>query len=131
MAEFISLIRKGPCVYTVRMVIRSVAMLNIATPRLSPVEWQDVQAALNAVADCGCTEPAQSGSLRSRIAHAIDAMIGRKKDAPTVLPVHLRPVRDFLCETGRTRRLAEHHIPTLAAQGFSRAQIDALALLGA
>lgn len=106
-------------------------MLTIATPQLSPAEWQDVRATLSAVADCGCAEPAAAGSLRSRIGHAVDALIGPKTAAPAPLPVHLRPVRDFLCETGRTRRLAERHVPSLSAQGFSRAQIEALALLGA
>ncbi|EQB31124.1 hypothetical protein [Sphingobium ummariense] len=83
-------------------------MLNIATPRLSPAEWQDVKATLNAVADIRCgTRPAEQ------------------------LPERYRPVRAFLCETGRTRRIAEAHVPDLAEQGFSRAQIEALALLGA
>jgi hypothetical protein len=40
-------------------------------------------------------------------------------------------VREFLCESGRTRAIAERHVPALAAQGYSRAQIEALALLGA
>ncbi len=106
-------------------------MLNIATPRLSPAEWQDVQAALSAVANCGCAPPAAAGTLRSRIAHAVDSLIGPKKDGPVELTAQLSPVRDFLCETGRSRRIAERHVPTLAAQGFSRAQIEALALLGA
>jgi hypothetical protein len=83
-------------------------MLNIATPRLSPAEWQDVQAALTAVADCGC-------STRRT------AMVSPK----------MRPLRDFLCESGRARRISEPHVPALAAQGFSRAQIEAMALLGA
>lgn len=106
-------------------------MLNIATPSLSPAEWQDVKATLSAVADCGCGEPAAAGWLRSHIRHAVDVLIGLKKGALTEVPVHLRSVRDFLCESGRTRRLAERHVPMLARQGFSRAQIEALALLGA
>ncbi|HAF40283.1 MAG TPA: hypothetical protein DCG90_00685 [Sphingobium sp.] len=106
-------------------------MLTIATPRLSPAEWQDVQATLAAVADCGCGQPAAAGSLRSRISHAVDVLIGPRKNAPATPPAHLAPVRDFLCETGRTRRIAERHVPTLSAQGYSRAQIEALALLGA
>jgi hypothetical protein len=105
-------------------------MLNIATPRLSPAEWQDVKAALHAVADCGCGEPVERGALRSRIGHALDALIGPKK-TPAALPEQMRPIRDFLCESGRNRRIAERHIPTLTAQGFSRAQIEAMALLGA
>ncbi|KQN04242.1 hypothetical protein ASE85_20825 [Sphingobium sp. Leaf26] len=106
-------------------------MLTIATPRLNAAEWQHVQATLSAVADCGCGEPTAAGSLRSRIGHAVDVLVGPKKAAPAPLPARLHPVRDFLCETGRTRQLAERHVPTLAAQGFSRAQIEALALLGA
>jgi hypothetical protein len=106
-------------------------MLTIATPRLSPAEWQHVQQALTAVADCGCGEATAAGSLRSRVGHMVDALIGARKTVVAPLPVRLHPVRDFLCETGRTRQLAERHVPTLAAQGFSRAQIEALALLGA
>jgi hypothetical protein len=106
-------------------------MLNIATPHLSATEWQDVRSALSAVADCGCGEVVSAGWLRARIGHAVDVLIGPAKAVPAPLSAQLRPVREFLCETGRTRRIAERHIPTLTAQGFSRAQIHALALLGA
>ncbi len=106
-------------------------MLNIATPRLSPAEWQDVRTTLAAVADCGCGPSIEASASRSRFARTINRLIGAPKNRKTPLPAHLAPVRDFICETGRTRRVAETHIPTLAAQGFSRAQIDALALLGA
>ncbi len=106
-------------------------MLTIATPRLSPAEWRDVQAALSAVADCGCGQPAAAGSLRARIAHAVDALVGPNRQAQAALPDRFVPVRDFLCATGRTGRIAPGHAATLAAQGYSPAQIDALALLGA
>lgn len=106
-------------------------MLNIATPRLSPAEWQDVKATLDAVADCGCGEAVAPGPVRARIGHALDAILGPKKAGPVLLAPHLHDVREFLCESGRTRRIAERHIPTLAAQGYSRAQIEAMALLGA
>jgi hypothetical protein len=106
-------------------------MLNIATPRLSAAEWRDVQATLNAVADCGCGDRPAPGRVRARIGHALDALLGPKKVPAATLSPHLRPVRDFLCETGRARRMAERHVPALAAQGFSRAQIEAMALLGA
>lgn len=131
-ADFIPLIRQAALRYRDHVTATGTfAMLPIATPHLSPAEWHDVQAMLTAVADCGCGEPAAAGSLRSRLSHAVDAIIGPRKNAPAPIPDHLRPVRDFLCETGRTRRIAPHHVSTLAAQGFSRAQIDALALLGA
>ena len=60
-------------------------MLTIATPRLSPAEWRDVQAALSAVADCGCGQPAAAGSLRARIAHAVDALVGPNRRAQAAL----------------------------------------------
>ncbi len=106
-------------------------MLNIATPRLSPAEWQDVRATLTAMADCGCTPPPPAGSLRARLARAADALIGGKAAVRSELPARLHVVRDFLCESGRSRRIADHYLDALTAQGFSRAQIDALALLGA
>jgi hypothetical protein len=105
-------------------------MLNIATPRLSQEEWLPVQEALAAVADCGCGEGLGAGS-RSRLARWIDALVGSKAEPAPALPEELRPMRDFLCETGRTGRLAERHVGTLHAQGFTRPQIEALALLGA
>ena len=105
-------------------------MLNIATPQLSSGEWQDVKAALIAVADCGCGDPAPAGPLRSRLSQMLDAVVGAPK-TPRTVPADLLPLRDFLCETGRTRQLAERHMPALYARGFSRQQIDALALLGA
>ena len=41
-------------------------MLNIAPPELSPAEWRDVKAALIAVADCGCGDPAPAGPISGR-----------------------------------------------------------------
>ncbi|MEC3908999.1 hypothetical protein U5A82_00460 [Sphingobium sp. CR2-8] len=106
-------------------------MLNIAAPHLSPAEWRDVKATLNAVAGCGCGKASVARTFKMRFGHLLRPSMGPPKAAATSLSAPLRPVRDFLCETGRTRRLAERHIPTLTAQGFSRAQIEALALLGA
>jgi len=74
---------------------------------------------------------AAAGSLRARIAHAVDALVGPNRQAQAALPARFVPVRDFLCATGRTGRIAPAHAATLAAQGYSSAQIDALALLGA
>ena len=65
------------------------------------------------------------------IAHAVDALVGPNRQAQVALPDRFVPVRDFLCATGRTGRIAPAHAATLAAQGYSPAQIDALALLGA
>lgn len=115
------------------------ALLDTAAPRLSPAEWQDVKAALNAVADCPCGQPPLAGSLRDRVGRAAGAIAGaitghvagpRPRTVDTI-PAHLRPVRDFLCESHRTRAVARQHIPALAAQGYSPAQIEAMALLGA
>ncbi len=105
-------------------------MLNIPTPELSRDEWQSVKAALAVAARCGCAEPAPEGSLRARVGRLASAITGYAP-RPVELPAELRAVRDFLCDTSRHRRIAEHHVPALAGQGYSRGQIEALALLGA
>ncbi|WP_336974036.1 hypothetical protein [Sphingobium aromaticiconvertens] len=105
-------------------------MLKIAKPALTTAEWQEVRQALNDISTCGCTDAPRSGSIRDRIGKAIDAVTGHER-VPVTLPSRLDAVRRFTCESGRLGRVAQNHVPTLAAQGFSRAQIDAIALLGA
>lgn len=105
-------------------------MLKIATPTLTPTEWQEVKQTLNDISACGCADAPRSGSIRDRIGKAIDAVTGHER-VPVTLPSRLDAVRRFTCESGRLGRIAQSHVPTLAAQGFSRAQIDAIALLGA
>ena len=105
-------------------------MLKIATPALTTAEWQEVKQTLNDISACGCGDAPRSGSIRDRIGKAIDALTGQER-IPVILPSRLEAVRRFTCESGRLGRVAQNHVPTLAAQGFSRAQIDAIALLGA
>lgn len=105
-------------------------MLDIAAPHLTHAEWQDVRSALVAVADCGCGETRGPTSLWSRVGRSAGFVVRRAETGPA-LPPDLASIRDFLCETGRSHSLAERHIPALSAQGFSRAQIEALALLDA
>ncbi|MCE7795217.1 hypothetical protein LWE61_01460 [Sphingobium sufflavum] len=105
-------------------------MLTIATPDLSPQEWTHVRRALDTVADCGCGDPPAPGSLRDRIGRAVDAVAGRDHRQPDLSP-YQRAIRDFLCDSARVRGVAEAHVPTLHTHGFNRAQIEALALVGA
>ncbi|HEX7822588.1 MAG TPA: hypothetical protein VF463_18445 [Sphingobium sp.] len=105
-------------------------MLTIVTPDLSPQEWTGVRRALDTVADCGCGEPAVRGSLRDRIGWAVDTLAGRAHELPDLSP-RQRAIRDFLCDSARVRGIAEAHVPTLQTHGFNRAQIEALALIGA
>lgn len=109
-------------------------MLKIAPPALTAMEWQDVKQTLNGIADCGCGGPLRRAQPQGRIGRAIggaiDALIGPAPAVPA-LPPRLDAVRRFACDSARMGRVAQQHLPTLAAQGFSRAQIDAIALLGA
>jgi hypothetical protein len=110
--------------------IKEAIMLDIATPHLTQAEWRDVKSALVAVADCGCAETRNSTSLWPRVGRS--TAITSRLDETGAAPVpDLASIRDFLCETGRSHRLAERHVPALSALGFNRAQIEALALLGA
>ncbi|WP_336963001.1 hypothetical protein [Sphingobium aquiterrae] len=105
-------------------------MLDIAKPRLTDAEWDRVKSTLSAVSDCGCGTPSAKASRPSILGRAVNRLIGEARPRPA-LPPQLEAVRTFLCESGRSHSLAEQHIPTLSAQGFTRAQIEAMALLGA
>ncbi|MET0239060.1 MAG: hypothetical protein ABW184_04105 [Sphingobium sp.] len=105
-------------------------MLDIAPPQLSPSEWNGVRKALDAVAECGCTAAPPPGSIRDRLGRAVDAIAGRERPAVALSPRETA-VRDFLCDSGRTRRIAQSHVVTLGSLGFTLAQIEAMALLGA
>lgn len=105
-------------------------MLDIATPDLSPREWAGVRQALATVSEARCAEPPAPGSLRDRFGRVVDALAGREPQRASLSP-RQRAIRDFLCESGRSRRIAEDLVPTLGDHGFTRAQIEAMALLGA
>ena len=98
-----------------------------STPRLSQSEWREVQGAVRAASDCGCDNPAERSTLRKRIVTAV----ARRKKPPTLVPEHLRPLRDFLCESERLRSPAMQFAPALAGQGFTAAQIEAFGLISA
>lgn len=106
-------------------------MLDIATPDLTRHEWADVRAALAELPVYTCGEPAAPGSVRGRIGHAMDWLAGREHRVPAPLSPRQQALRDFLCESGRTRRIAEERAATLGTHGFTRAQIEAMALIGA
>lgn len=105
-------------------------MLAIAPPRLTPSEWTGVRRALDTVADCGCANPAPAGSVRDRVARAFYRLSGHEPVAIEITPQQ-RAIRDFLCESGRAGRLAEDHASALDRYGFTRAQIEAMALIAA
>jgi len=105
-------------------------MLKIATPALSPAEWTAVRHALDTVADCGCADPAPPESMRGRVARLFHALSGHEYKTPDISP-RQRTIRDFLCESGRAGQLAEDHAAALDRFGFTRAQIEAMALIAA
>ncbi|MET0365575.1 MAG: hypothetical protein ABW169_13075 [Sphingobium sp.] len=105
-------------------------MLNIATPDLNPVEWKGVRQALGTVADCGCGDPPPAGSVRDRLGRVIGAIAGHRQPVPALSPEQ-RTIRDFLCASGRSGHIAEDHVPALSALGYSRPQIEAMALIAA
>ena len=103
-------------------------MIDIAQPRLNDGEWRDVRATLSAIADCGCGEASPKPQKPGRLSALISALAGPPR-ATAALSAREDAVRRFVCETGRFRHIAEAHVPHLIAHGFSRAQIDAIAML--
>jgi hypothetical protein len=99
-------------------------------PDLSPTEWMAVSVALRDAADCGCALPPEPGSLRDWADRIGRALVGRQPRTSLADP-RLEALRRFMCETRIRRRPAEELAGALAEQGFSRAQISALAMLSA
>ena len=93
-------------------------------PKLSRIEWQAVSIGLQDAAKCGCRDLPRGISRLSRM------LTGVEGPRPFADP-RLEAVRNFVCATRRHRRRADEHAPALLEQGFSRAQIEALALLSA
>jgi hypothetical protein len=97
---------------------------------LSRTEWMAVSVALRDAADCGCALPPEPGSLRDRAGRIGRALLGRQPRTALADP-RLEALRQFVCETRSRRRPALEHAGALAEQGFTRAQITALAMLSA
>ncbi len=94
--------------------------------RLSRSEWQAVAVAFNDAARSGCNV-AQRPGLLGRLYVAVTGDEPRRPLADK----KLEAIRGFVCETRRTRKPAKHYVPDLVAQGFTPAQVDALAFLSA
>jgi hypothetical protein len=93
-------------------------------PQLSRSEWQAVSIALKDAANCGCASSKAPGPL-GRIYRALT---GNQPSRP-LADARLEAIRSFVCTTRRSRKPAQDLAPVLRDQGFSPAQVDALALL--
>lgn len=99
-------------------------------PHLDPAEWQDVRDALNAIADCGCRAEPRVARTPGPLSAIVDKLIGAPRPTPELSPRDVAVLR-FMCDAGRVRHPVEDQVPALIEFGFSRAQIDAMALLAA
>ncbi|MBO9621274.1 MAG: hypothetical protein J7500_01045 [Sphingomonas sp.] len=99
-------------------------------PQLSRTEWQAVSVALHDAADCGCAIPPRAGSLRDRAGRVLRAVFGGSPKTALADP-RLEALRRFVCTARVTHGPASDEAEALAAHGFSRAQIDAIALISA
>ncbi|UAK24533.1 hypothetical protein [Sphingomonas nostoxanthinifaciens] len=97
----------------------------IETPQLSRLEWSAVAIALKDAGRSGCDSEAARPGL---IARSAAALFGLRRANP-LADDRLEAVRHFVCASRRRRATATDLAPSLAAQGFNAAQIDALALL--
>lgn len=93
-------------------------------PSLSRSEWQAVSIAFNDAANCGCVATREPGRLQK----LYSALTGNVPPRP-LADERLEAIRSFVCSTRRSRKPAEALVPVLRDQGFSPAQVDALALL--
>lgn len=99
-------------------------MATIAPPALSRDEWRAVSIALNDAAGHGCA----SGERRGLLGRLYTALTGNEPKRP-LADARLETIRRFVCAMRRQPRIARTLVPELEAQGFSHAQVEALALL--
>jgi hypothetical protein len=96
-------------------------------PILTPAEWAAVSVALQDAGRCGCAAaPADSGRRGLRGLGRL--VFGSRRPTPFADP-RLEAVRQFVCSSRRRRQPVAELAAPLAEHGFTRAQIDALALL--
>jgi hypothetical protein len=98
-------------------------------PALDPIEWNTVAIALQD-ADRSAWFAPEQGSLRSKFGRLYTRLTGNAPARPLADP-RLDTLRRFVDATRRTRRVAEQLVPAMIAQGFNRAQVDAIAMLSA
>ncbi|MDN4630787.1 hypothetical protein QCD71_04620 [Sphingomonas sp. PsM26] len=96
------------------------------TPSLSEREWLEVAAALRKANACGCAAPLPGERVgwMTRLRHALSGAAGE-------VDPRLEAIRRFACGSYRRQAPAEALVDDLTRQGFSLAQIDAIALLSA
>ena len=99
-------------------------------PKLSRIEWQAVSIGLRDAATCGCGDRPRSGSFGIRLSRLWRMLTGID-GARTLADPRLEALRNFVCASQRHRRPADEYAPALEAQGYNRAQIEAIALLSA
>ena len=94
-------------------------------PTLSPAEWKAVSIAINDATNrgCGAGEPGP-------LARLITTLTGIERPRPLADP-RLETLRRFVCDTRRSRGMADQFVPALMEQGFNQAQVRAIALLAA
>lgn len=98
-------------------------------PQLSAHEWHEVQQALRTMArhDGPCSE--RPGPLRRGLSKVGNLVPGLRARPLAPVPAELLPLRDFLCETERHGAHVAEKAHALQAQGYSTAQIAAMALI--
>lgn len=100
-------------------------MATLAEPTLSRSEWHAVSIALKDAAALGCSaaKPGIFGKLYT-------VLTGNERRRP-LADQRLEAIRQYVCATRRHHPVANDLVPALEAQGFSRAQLDAIAMLAA
>jgi hypothetical protein len=100
------------------------AMATILQPTLSRAEWHAVSIALHDADQHACASSQKPGFL----GWLYTAITGNEPQRPLADP-RLESIRRFVCAMRRKPDVAETLIPELEAQGLTRAQVEALALL--
>jgi hypothetical protein len=102
----------------------------ITQPKLNREEWLVVRLALREADQGRPVAPARPGSLRARWQRLSRFMTGAKP-VPGFANPRLELLRRFVVATRRNGGIAEQFVPELLSEGFSRVEVEAIALLAA
>lgn len=102
----------------------------LSPPVLTKTEWLAVTVAIRDVVSTSCTFPKAQGWLARNLAwlFGTDAVV--EASSPPA-DARTEALRRFICTIQRQREVDEDLVAPLLGQGFTRAQVDAIAMVTA
>ena len=105
-------------------------MQKLSVPTLTRTEWKVVSIAIQDALARSCGASGPKGKFRRRLSAIYRSLTGIEPRRP-LADRRLEALRRFVCATQRSGRVDDVLVEPLVELGFTRAQIDAIAMLTA